>query len=142
MADPITQVPKIIEVDPTPMWYRLVSAMIKALFIGLLITLGFIIRDYMRVDSVAEVFRQCRKPLIQYRLEKNSWPADFDFNNPPADLLTYGFKETVKKLTDNCSIAGKWSFTVNKGPMGPNVPTIIFNPRIIGYLFTPSAFDY
>ena len=28
----------------------------------------------------------------------------------------------------DCDIPGKWSFTLNKGPMGPDSPTVIFQP--------------
>ena len=128
MAEPASHVPKLVEVDPTPLWYRITGTLIFALFIGLVITLGFIIRDHLRVDPLANVYRQCRKPLIQYRLEKNTWPADFDFANPPADLAAYGFREAVKNPIENCDIPGKWSFTLNKSPMGPGNPTIIFQP--------------
>lgn len=126
MAEPASNIPKLVEVDSTPLWYRITGTLIFAAFIGLAITLGFIIRDHLRVDPLATVFRQCRKPLIQYRLEKNTWPADFDFANPAADLAAYGFSEAVKKSMGNCDILGKWSFTLNKGPMGAGNPTIIF----------------
>ena len=128
MAEPVSHIPKLVEVDPTPLWYRITGTLILAAIIGLIVTLGFIIRDYLRVDPLASVYRQCRKPLIQYRLEKNSWPADFDFAKPSADLAAYGFNEAVKKSMGDCDISGKWSFTLNKGPMGPGKPTIIFQP--------------
>ena len=128
MAEPASHIPKLIEVDPTPLWYRITGALIFAVIIGLIITLGFIIRDHLRVDPLASVYRQCRKPLIQYHLEKNTWPADFDFTKPSADLAAYGFNEAVKKPMGDCDIPGKWSFTLNKGPMGPGNPTIIFQP--------------
>ena len=128
MAEPASHIPKLVEVDPTPLWYRIIGTLIFAAFIGLSITLGFIIRDHLRVDPLASVFRQCRKPLIQYRLEKNTWPADFDFAKPSADLTAYGFNEAVKKSMGDCDIPGKWSFTLNKGPMGAGNPTIIFKP--------------
>jgi hypothetical protein len=128
MAEPASHIPKLVEVDPTPLWYRITGTLIFAAIIGLIVTLGFIIRDYLRVDPLASVYRQCRKPLIQYRLEKNSWPADFDFAKPSADLAAYGFNEAVKKSMGDCDIPGKWSFTLNKGPMGPGKPTIIFQP--------------
>jgi hypothetical protein len=128
MAEPASHIPKLVEVDPTPLWYRITGTLIFAVFIGLVITLGFIIRDHLRVDPMANVYRQCRKPLIQYRLEKATWPADFDFANPSADLAAYGFSEAVKKSIEKCDIAGKWSFTLNKGPMGPNCPSVIFRP--------------
>lgn len=128
MAEPASHIPKLVEVDPTPLWYRITGTLIFAAIIGLIVTLGFIIRDYLRVDPLASVYRQCRKPLIQYRLEKNTWPADFDFAKPSADLAAYGFNEAVKKSMWDCDIPGKWSFTLNKGPMGPAKPTIIFQP--------------
>jgi len=128
MAEPASHIPKLVEVDPTPLWYRITGTLIFAAIIGLIVTLGFIIRDYLRVDPLASVYRQCRKPLIQYRLEKNTWPADFDFAKPSADLAAYGFNEAVKKSMGDCDIPGKWSFTLNKGPMGPGKPTIIFQP--------------
>jgi hypothetical protein len=128
MAEPASHIPKLVEVDPTPLWYRITGTLIFAAIIGLIVTLGFIIRDYLRVDPLASVYRQCRKPLIQYRLEKNSWPVDFDFAKPSADLAAYGFNEAVKKSMGDCDIPGKWSFTLNKGPMGPGKPTIIFQP--------------
>ena len=128
MAEPVSQVPQIVEVDATPIWYRITGTLISAIFIGLVIALGFVVRDHLRVDPLATVFRQCRKPLIQYRLEKATWPADFDFANPPADLNAYGFNEAVKKPIENCDIAGKWSFTFKNSPMGPNSPTVIFQP--------------
>jgi len=128
MPEPASHIPKLVEVDPTPLWYRITGTLIFAAIIGLIVTLGFIIRDYLRVDPLASVYRQCRKPLIQYRLEKNSWPADFDFAKPSADLAAYGFNEAVKKSMGDCDIPGKWSFTLNKGPMGPGKPTIIFQP--------------
>lgn len=128
MAEPTSQVPKLVEVDATPLWYRMTGTLISALVIGSLIATGFIVRDYLRVDPIASVYRQCRKPLIQYRLEKNTWPADFDFSKPPADLAAYAFSEAVKKPMGDCAIPGKWTFTLNKGPMGPGNPTIIFQP--------------
>jgi len=128
MAEPASHIPRLVEVDPTPLWYRITGTLIFAAIIGLIVTLGFIIRDYLRVDPLASVYRQCRKPLIQYRLEKNTWPADFDFAKPSADLAAYGFNEAVKKSMGDCDILGKWSFTLNKGPMGPGKPTIIFQP--------------
>ncbi len=129
MAEPVSNVPKLVEVDPTPLWYRITGTLIFALIIGLLITLGFVIRDYLRVAPMANVYRLCRKPLIQYRLEKNTWPADFDFAKPPVDLVAYAFSEAVKKPMSDCDIPGKWSFTLNKGPMGAGNPTIIFQPN-------------
>ena len=128
MAEPASNIPKLVEVDSTPLWYRITGKLIAAAFIGLLITLGFLIRDHLRVDPMATVFRQCRKPLIQYHLEKNTWPADFDFAKPSADLVAYGFSEAVKKSMGNCDIPGKWSFTLNAGPMGAGNPTILFQP--------------
>jgi hypothetical protein len=128
MAEPVYSIPKLVEVDPTPLWYRIIGKLISALIIGLLITLGFIIRDHLRVDPLASVYRQCRKPLIQYRLEKNTWPDDFDFSKPPAGLAAYAFSEAVKKPMADCDIPGKWSFTLNQGPMGSGTPTIIFQP--------------
>ena len=129
MSEPVSNVPKLVEVDSTPLWYRITSKLISALIIGLLITLGFIIRDHLRVDPLANVYRQCHKPLIQYHLEKNAWPADFDFANPPSDLTAYAFSEAVKKSMGECDLPGKWSFTLNKGPMGVGKPTIIFKPN-------------
>jgi hypothetical protein len=129
MAEPVSHIPKLIEIDSTPLWYRITGTIISALIIGLFITTGFIVRDYLRVDPMANVYRQCRKPLIQYRLEKNNWPADFDFTQPPADLAAYGFIEAVKKPMGDCDIPGKWTFTLNKGPMGEGNPTIIFQPN-------------
>ena len=128
MAEPASHVPKLVEVDATPLWYRITGTLIFATFIGLVISLGFVIRDHLRVDPMVSVFRQCRKPLIQYRLEKNTWPADFDFSNPPADLAAYGFNEAVKKFTEKCDIPGKWKFTQNKSPMGTGNPSVIFQP--------------
>ena len=129
MSEPVSHIPKLVEVDSTPLWYRITGTLISALIIGALIVLGFIIRDHLRVDPLASVYRQCRKPLIQYSLEKNSWPADFDFKNPPADLAAYAFNEAVKKPMSDCDIPGKWSFTLDKGPMGRGNPTIIFRPN-------------
>jgi hypothetical protein len=128
MAEPASNIPKLVEVESTPLWYRISGTLISAVFIGLAIILGFIVRDYLRVDPLASVFRQCRKPLIQYRLEKNTWPADFDFAKPSADLAAYGFSEAVKKSMGDCDISGKWSFTLNQGPMGAGNPTILFQP--------------
>ncbi len=128
MAEPVSNIPKLVEVDSTPLWYRITGKLIAAAFIGLVITLGFTVRDHLRVDPMASVIRQCRKPLIQYHLEKNTWPADFDFAKPSADLAAYGFSEAVKTPMGNCDIPGKWSFTLNAGPMGAGNPTIIFQP--------------
>jgi hypothetical protein len=128
MAEPVSNIPKLVEVDPTPLWYRISGTLISAVFIGLVITLGFSVRDYLRVDPLVSVYRQCRKPLIQYRLEKNTWPADFDFAKPSADLAAYGFSEAIKKSMADGELPGKWSFTLSKGPMGLDKPTIIFQP--------------
>lgn len=128
MAEPVSNIPQLVEVDATPLWYRITGTLISAFIIGLLITVGFVIRDYLRVDPVINVYRQCRKPLVQYRLEKNNWPADFDFSNPPAEVAAYAFNEAVKKSMSECDIPGKWTFTFNKGPMGTGNPTVIFQP--------------
>ena len=128
MSEPISNIPQIVEVDTTRIWYRIMGTLLSALLIGLVVALGFIVRDYLRVDPMASVFRQSRKPLIHYRLEKNTWPADFDFAAPPPDLVAYGFSDAVKKSIESCDIPGKWSFTFNKGPMGAGNPTVIFQP--------------
>lgn len=128
MAEPISNIPQLVQVDSTPLWYRIIGTLISAVIIGLFIISGFVVRDYLRVDPVINVYRQCRKPLIQYRLEKNNWPADFDFSNPPADLAAYAFNDAVKKSMGECAIPGKWIFTLNKSPLGAGVPSIIFQP--------------
>lgn len=128
MADSSTGMPQIIEVNTSPLWYRITATMLSALFLAFLISLGLVIRDHLKVEPLTNVYRQCQKPLIQYRLERGTWPADFNFSNPSPELNSYGFSAAVKKSLADSEIEGQWKFTLSKSPFGAAKPTIIFQP--------------
>ncbi len=113
MSDSSPKVPEIIKAPSSPLWFDIGMWAGFAIFIGLSISFGFVLRDHLRVDEVVEVFRKCRKPLIQYRLEKEAWPASFDLKNPPADVQPYNFSAAIRRPMENCAVPGTWRFVAD-----------------------------
>lgn len=131
MSDSSPKVPGIIKAPSSPLWFDIGLWVGFAVFIGLSISFGFVLRDHFRVVEVVEVFRKCRKPLIQYRLEKDTWPASFDLKNPPADVQAYNFAAAIRRPLENCSVPGAWRF-VYDAAKGKDKAVIIFEATDAG----------
>jgi hypothetical protein len=124
MADPTPRDSQIFKVSEVPLWYRSMQVAGLATLLGLGIAFGFIYSNYIQAQAVAEIFRQSRKPILQYRLEKGVWPTNFTFDKIPPDLEAYEFSAAVRGFAD-AGLKGVWQFAqldVN----GNVVPKVIF----------------
>ncbi len=124
MADSAPKDSEIFKVSEVPLWYRSVQVALLATLLGLVISFGLIYYNYLQAQTVAEIFRQSRKPILQYRLEKGVWPSNFSFDKIPTDLEAYEFSTAVRGIADS-GLKGTWQFAlidVN----GAAVPKIIF----------------
>lgn len=124
MADSVPKDSEIFKVSEIPLWYRSVQLAVVATLLGLAISFGFIYSNYLQAQAVAEIFRQSRKPILQYRLEKGVWPSNFSFDKIPADLEAYEFSAAVRGFAD-AGLKGVWKFTL-VDVNGNAVPKIIF----------------
>ncbi|MEI6597720.1 MAG: hypothetical protein WCL22_01625, partial [bacterium] len=70
MADPSPKESEVIVVSEVPLWMRAVQVAALGGLIGLGITFGLIYNNFQQAGSVADIFRQGRRPILQYRLEK------------------------------------------------------------------------
>jgi len=127
MAATADHTPKILQLPSSPLWYYLGGVSVVALILGLGVSFGFVLRDHLQAEPVTEVFRASRTALIQYRSEKNVWPAEFSFNNPPAELRAYGFAQAVNPLLEKVGSLGTWRFST-KNLDGKKEPSIVFQP--------------
>ncbi len=124
MADSAAKDSEIYKVSEVPLWYRSVQVAGLATLLGLAISFGLIYYNYLQAQTVAEIFRQSRKPILQYRLEKGAWPSNFTFDKIPADLEVYEFSTAVRGFAD-VGLKGVWQFTL-VDVNGSAVPKVIF----------------
>ena len=127
MADPASTDSEIIKVSEVPLWYRSLQVALIASLIGLGISLGVVIYNYYKADAVSDIFRQTRRPILQYRLEKGAWPSNFTFDKAPADLEAYDFSTVARGVRD-LEVRGTWQFII-KSPDGRTAPRVIFKPE-------------
>jgi hypothetical protein len=125
MAETAATAPKILQLPATPLWYYLGGVSLVALVLGLGVAFGFVLRDHFQAEPVTEVFRTARTTLVQYHSEKNVWPAEFTFNNPPAEVRAYGFTQGLNPLMEKVGALGTWRFSP-KGLDGKSQPVIVF----------------
>ena len=127
MADPAPKESEVIVVSEVPLWMRAVQVAALGGLIGLGITFGLIYNNFQQAGSVADIFRQSRRPILQYRLEKGAWPSNFDFDKIPAELESYDFS-SIARGTRELDVRGSWQFATEEVD-GKAVPKIIFKPE-------------
>ncbi len=127
MADPAPKESEVIVVSEVPLWMRAIQVATLGLLIGLGITFGLIYNNFQQAGSVADIFRQSRRPILQYRLEKGAWPSNFDFDKIPAELESYDFS-SIARGTRELDVRGSWQFATEEVD-GKAVPKIIFKPE-------------
>ena len=104
--------------------YHVIGCAIGGLLLGLLISLGFVIKSHLDANAVSEVFRTARVALMVHRTETGKWPENFEFTHPPVELATRGFTP-VRTALAKVSLDGKWSFE-RPGPDELGRPAIVF----------------
>ena len=124
MADTTSTDTEIIKVSEVPLWYRSAQVIIAAGILGLAVSFGLVLQDYYQAETVAGVFQQSRKPILQYRLEKGAWPSNFSFDKVPADVESYDFSAAVSGMR-SAEIRGVWRFTAEEVE-GRTIPKVIF----------------
>ncbi len=127
MADSSPNDKEIISVSEVPLLLRSVQVALLAIVIGLGVSAGIIYFNTNKAGPIAEVFRQSRKPILQYRLEKGAWPTNFSFDKAPVDLEQYDFSATVRAMHD-LEVRGVWQFA-SEDVGGKTVPKVIFKPE-------------
>lgn len=127
MAEPAPKESDVIVVPEVPLGMRAIQVATLGLLIGLGITFGLIYNNFQQAGSVADIFRQSRRPILQYRLEKGAWPSNFDFDKIPAELESYDFS-SIARGTRELDVRGSWQFATEEVD-GKAVPKIIFKPE-------------
>lgn len=104
--------------------YHVIGCAIGGLLLGLVISLGFVIKSQLDANAVSEGFRSARVALMVHRTETGKWPENFDFAHPPVELATRGFTP-VRAALGKVGLEGKWSFE-RPGPDELGSPAIVF----------------
>ncbi len=128
MAESEAPGPKILQPPSSPLWYHLTMMAVVGLVLGLIVCFGFVLKDHLQAEVYTDIFRAARTPLVQYKSEKNAWPADFDLRNPPPEVRAYGISQALNPLLEKISGSGSWRFTV-KTVDGIQGPAIVFKPN-------------
>ena len=120
--------PKILQAPSSPLWYHVTVCGVLGLVLALVFAFVLAGKDTLAAEGVATVFRAARPALLQYRAEKGSWPADFDFGQAPEVLQPYGFRAATQPALEKCGVAGAWRFTA----AGKGKPALVFTPAEAG----------
>jgi len=107
-----------------PLWRLVARRGIFGLCLGLLVALVFVVLDHRKANSVSQVGMHARVLLLQYRVEKDAWPADCDLAAPGAQFGGFAL-EPLATAVAKCQVPGRWAFAA-RSPTGG--PAVVFTP--------------
>ena len=115
---------EVVRGPQEPLWRLVVRRGIFGLCLGLLVALVFVVLDHRKANSVSQVGMHARVLLLQYRVEKDAWPADCDLAAPGAQFGGFAL-EPLTTAVAKCQIPGKWAFAPKAETGGP---AVVFTP--------------
>jgi hypothetical protein len=127
MAKPAPKDSEAIAVSEVPLWVRAIQVAALGGLIGLGITFGMIYNNFCQAEAVTDIFKQSRRPILQYRLERGAWPSNFTFDKIPAALEPYEFGAIARGARE-LDVRGSWQFA-SVGVEGKIIPMLIFKPE-------------